>query len=204
MINQIQKVLIAGDSISYGYGPLVQDILHSKFEVSNLPAISNVGRSSVDLLTHIDEWMIKPKYDVIQVNCGLHDIRFYPEPKKHKVPLEQYAANVEEIIRRLRNETSVIVVWATITPVIDERWKNSAGGAVYERHESDVRNYNDAAECIMSKLNIPINDLHRVIEEAGKEECLGADGVHMTPKGYALLAKAVAVFVSTLKTSVYG
>ncbi len=196
MIKQVPKVLLAGDSISFGYGSLVQAILRNKFEVSNLP---ENGGTSANLLAHIDDWMVKPGYDIIHVNCGLHDIAIECETRRHRAPLEQYRMNVEEIIRRLKDETSAIIVWATTTPVIDERHTARKG---FDRHEQDVSVYNEAARRIMLKLNVPINDLHRVIEDAKKEICIGPDGVHMTETGYALLAKAVTEFFSTLTASI--
>ena len=43
---------------------------------------------------------------------------------------------------------------------------------------------------------IPVNDLYAIIIEADPEECLKADGVHMTEKGNEVLAPAVIATIN--------
>ena len=64
----------------------------------------------------------------------------------------------------------------------------------FDRHESDVEDYNRVATEIMSEHNVPINDLHTVAV-VQLDEILHEDGVHFTPEGYQLLAGAVAKFI---------
>ncbi|MCW4021063.1 MAG: SGNH/GDSL hydrolase family protein [Candidatus Bathyarchaeota archaeon] len=188
--------MLAGDSISFGYGPRVKTLLEGVFEVANLP---ENGKTSENLRVHINEWMIKPRFQVIHLNCGLHDLAIERNNNSHRVSLERYRENVEEIIRRLKNETSAILIWATTTPVIDE-WHRIRKG--FDRFESDVRLYNEATLKVMAGLNVPVNDLHAAIMEAGREKCIRLDGVHMNTIGYDLLAKAVADILLNLKNTV--
>ena len=175
MDENIRKVLLAGDSISFGYGPRVRRILDGIFDVENLP---ENGGPSANLLAHTDEWMIKPNFDIIHFNCGLHDLLVY------NVRLEVYESNLEKIVRRLTDETSSVLVWAMTTPVIGSQ---------------GILLLNEVARKVMTRHDIPANDLYKVIEEGGKERCIGGDHVHMTDFGYELLAKAVADFLLKLK-----
>ena len=185
MNDEVPNVLLAGDSISFGYGPRVRRLLNGTFNIENLP---ENGGTSANLLAHLEEWMIRTNFDLLHLNCGLHDLAIYKGAKTHTVQLEQYEENVETIIRRLRSETSVLLVWATTTPVIFERHHMSTG---FDRMEDDVRLYNKAADRIMSKYGVPVNDLYKTVEEAGREKCLAVDGVHFSASGYDILAKVV-------------
>ncbi|MSS70475.1 MAG: SGNH/GDSL hydrolase family protein [Candidatus Latescibacteria bacterium] len=191
-MNTKPKVLLAGDSISMGYGPHVQARLDGVCEVTNLPANSG---TSANLLAHADEWLIRPEFDVIHLNCGLHDLGRERDAVGPRVSLEQYEANLREIFCRLKEETGSRLAWATITPVVDERHAARKG---FDRFEKDVLAYNAVALRAAQAAGLPVDDLHRVVEAGGREGCVGPDGVHMTDAGNAVLADAVAAFVTDL------
>ena len=186
------KVLLAGDSISMGYGPLVAEMLGESHEVRLLP---ENGRTSARLLDRVDEWMIAPGWDVIHFNCGLHDISRKRDRTRTATPIGDYERNLRELVTRLRAESGAALAWATTTPVIDERHH---ARKPFDRRGDDVRQYNAAALRVVQEAGLPVDDLHAVIESAGREECLGPDGVHMTEKGNRHLAEAVAAFVRVL------
>lgn len=185
MSDKVPNVLLAGDSISFGYGPRVGRMLNSTFNIENLP---ENGGTSANLLAHLEEWMIRTNFDLIHLNCGLHDLAIYKGAETNTIQLEQYKKNVETIIRRIRSETSTLLIWATTTPVIYERHHMNTG---FDRMEDDVRLYNKVADRIMSKYRVPVNDLYKTVEEAGREKYLAVDGVHFSDSGYDILAKAV-------------
>jgi lysophospholipase L1-like esterase len=146
------------------------------------------GRTSANLLACFDEWALH-EADLIQVNCGLHDIAIHPG-KPRSISPDEYAANLKEIFERLAEQTAAKVIWATTTPVIDERHARVKG---FIRHEADVQEYNRIALEVAG--DVPVNDLHAAIVTAGTEECLSADGCHMTDKGNKVLARATAAKV---------
>lgn len=191
-MNAKPKVLLAGDSVSFGYGPHVRERLEGACDAVNLPAN---GGTSANLLAHLDDWLIRPEFDVIHLNCGLHDLARERDASGPRVSLEQYEVNLREVFRRLKGETRAALAWATTTPVIDERHAARKG---FDRHEKDVLAYNAVALRVAQEAGLPVDDLHRVVEEAGSEGCVGPDGVHMTDAGNVALADAVAGFIIDL------
>lgn len=188
-MNGRPKVLLAGDSISMGYGPVVASRIGDRYDVSILPAN---GGTSANLLAHVEDWFAAPNFDLIHVNCGLHDLGRERDKTGPRVDLRTYEANLRELFRRLRAETRSHLAWATTTPVIDER---HAARKDFDRYEKDVTAFNRVGVRVASEAGLPVHDLHAVVVGAGAEGCIGEDGVHMTKAGYDTLAKAVAEFV---------
>jgi lysophospholipase L1-like esterase len=76
--------------------------------------------------------------------------------------------------------------------VIYERHHTVKG---FDRDDRDVRRYNASADTVMRQAGVECLDLYAVIQQGGVEDCLGADGVHMTDKGNRVLAEAVAAAI---------
>jgi lysophospholipase L1-like esterase/dienelactone hydrolase len=184
----LPKVVLIGDSIRQGYAPFVAKRLEGKAIVFNP---EKNGGDSNSVRAHVDEWMIDQKPAVIHFNAGLHDLRFTKETGRHQVEVDAYAVALRQIVDRLRKETTAGVVFANITPVIDERY-NRKPDQMVTRHQADVLKYNAASEQVMRESGVPVNDLHWVVEQGGTAELLGGDGVHFTRVGYERLAEAVA------------
>jgi lysophospholipase L1-like esterase len=55
--------------------------------------------------------------------------------------------------------------------------------------------YNSVALELAAERNIPVDDLHAVIDDAGRTRLLKEDGVHFVDEGSRLLGEAVAAFV---------
>jgi len=178
------KVILVGDSIRMGYQPLVIEKLARHAEVL---APEKNGGDSRNVLANLDEWVLDLAADVLHLNCGLHDLKL--EGGAYQVPLEDYLHNVHEIADRVGERFGGRFIWATTTPVLDE-WHQKV--KPFERHEEDVRRYNEAALSIMQTHKVEISDLHRVIEQAGPQNCLREDGVHMNERANELLSDAVA------------
>jgi len=182
--------ILIGDSICMGYRPLVQQRLSDEVNILGIPG--NGGDSS-RMLENLDEWMINRDADLIHFNCGLHDLKFERTTKTYQQPLEVYEANLRKIVGRLQEETTKArVVWATTTPVMDER-HNAV--KPFDRYQRDVEVYNRVATAIMTEAGIVIDDLHSAIQNDDIGACLGMDGVHMTERGNRVLTDAVCTFI---------
>jgi acyl-CoA thioesterase-1 len=97
------------------------------------------------------------------------------------VPLDEYRANLEKIVARLK-KTGAALIWCTTTPMNHPD--------VY-RLPDDVDRYNEVAKGVMDKNGVQINDLNRRVHDF-KQPMWTPEGVHYTPEGYRELAKAAA------------
>ena len=179
--------MLLGDSIRLGYQPLVTRLLAGRALVTG-PARN--GGDSARTLERLDRWAIRAQPAVVHFNCGLHDLK--RRRGKHQVELAGYEANLREIVRRLR-ETGARLVFATSTPIVDER--HARRPVLFARVEADVRRYNEAAVGVMTEAGVSIDDLHGAVVAAGPERLLAGDGAHFTAAGYAMLAATVAAAV---------
>ncbi|HEY3131426.1 MAG TPA: GDSL-type esterase/lipase family protein [Acidobacteriota bacterium] len=184
---ELPKVVLLGDSIRMGYAPLVAKRLAGKARIVSTTANAE---DSGNVLRNLEDWVISEKPALVHFNCGLHDLKLSRERKQYQVDLGQYQKNLKQIVDRIRDATSAAVVFANTTPILDVR--HAKRGVGFDRFEADVERYNTAALTVMREADIPVNDLHWIIQRAGMEEMLGSDGTHYTPAGYERLADAVA------------
>lgn len=184
-------MILIGDSITGGFGGekagyalAVRQILAGQVLVDTLPAN---GGDSRNLLARLPEWLGETHYDLIHVNCGLHDIKRSHSSLDIQVPLDEYEANLHVLVTRLREQTTQLI-WARTTPVIDGQL---APGKDFDRYNADVDAYNRTADQVMAEHSVVVNDLHEAILTAGIAICLTEDGVHMRAEGNRALARRV-------------
>jgi lysophospholipase L1-like esterase len=188
--------VIIGDSIRLSYAPTVIEQLAGKAIVISPKA--NGGDSS-NVLKHLDQWVINEKPTVVHFNCGIHDTKKFKSTGRFQVPPDQYEANLRKIVERIREETNAVVLFATTTPIVDDRAAQTRRDRDYELLDASVRQYNTIAKKVMQELEVPINDLHSTLsnpERATKvEELIGSDGVHLKSDAKEQLGKAVGAFI---------
>jgi lysophospholipase L1-like esterase len=187
--DDLPVVALIGDSIRIGYEPFVAERLKGKARVVS-PGEEN-GGDSANLLKNLDRWAIATRPAVVHFNCGLHDIKVDRSSGERQVDLDAYRANLREIRERLERETSARLIFATTTPVLDDRHH---ANKPFDRREADVASYNAIACAVMASGLGPvtINDLHAVAEKLGPDLALMQDGVHFMPVASKALAEAVA------------
>ena len=180
----LPRVLIIGDSISIGYTPYVRTLLEGKANVHRIPQNGSNTRTGLEKL---DAWLRGEKWDVIHVNWGLHDLYRKKDDitADRAIAPEQYRKNLTELITRLKT-TKAQVIWCMTTPVPE--------GTV-GRVPGDELRYNIIARDIMTKNNIPINELHRYIEPNLSLYQRNAN-VHFSAKGSKHLAKHVSMHIN--------
>jgi len=179
---------LIGDSIAGGYAAGVQAELAREVAIEVRP---ENGEDSRRVLARLGEWLGERWYDVIHLNCGLHDLKRPHRTGEFQVPLNEYEANLRQIVTRLRQHTSRLI-WARTTPVIDGQPVNTKD---FDRFNRDVAAYNQVADKVMAASGVAVNDLHLAVVEAGAAACVSADGVHMTEQGYAVLSRHVAAAI---------
>jgi hypothetical protein len=168
------RILVLGDSISMGY---TLPLRHLMGERANVLRPAENCRSSRHLRQRLDEYLCSAKWDMIQFNCGLHDlVAIGPDGKglafsaggTIQVPLAEYRDNLEWIALRLKR-TGAALFWVSTTPV----------GATPFRRQADVVRYNAEALAVMNRHGIPVIDLHAyVLDGIDRGALQWSDGVH--------------------------
>jgi lysophospholipase L1-like esterase len=181
------SVLIIGDSISMGYTPFVQSKMSGMADVER---ISGNGADSADVRAHLDEWLSTSQFDLVSINCGLHDLKY---TDRHQVEAGQYEQNLVAIFEQLEKQGARIL-WVTTTPIHDER--HAARKARFRRLNQDVDEYNRIALKVVRARHIAVCDLNEVVRQRGAEQMLSKDGTHYEPAGYEILGSAVASAIS--------
>jgi lysophospholipase L1-like esterase len=190
---KLPKVVLIGDSIRLGYAPIVARQLDGKAVIAQSKA--NGGDSS-NVVKNLKKWAIDEQPDVVHFNCGIHDIKKDKQTGKFQTPPEKYEANLRTIVETLRKETKAKVIFATTTPILDDRAARQREQATYELLDASTAEYNEIARRVMKELDVPIDDLRAALgtgDELGK--VMTADGVHFTDEGRTKLGNAVAEFI---------
>jgi lysophospholipase L1-like esterase len=191
---KLPKVVLIGDSIRLAYAPAVAKKLEGKAAVVGPKAN---GGDSGNVLKHLKEWAVAENPAVVHFNCGIHDTKKDKKTGRFQVPPDQYEANLRKIVATLRKETKAAVIFATTTPIIDDRAAKGRADAAYELLDASTVEYNRIAARVMKELDVPVNDLRAACGEGeDRGRLIGADGVHFTPEGRTRLGDAVAAFVS--------
>lgn len=135
-VENLPKVVLLGDSIRMGYEPFV---------VKELAGIANVWspnencRTTDTIIYNLNSWIKKQSPDLVHINPGLHDVRtltFNSKPGETIVNSSHYRDNLETIFKWIQQNVDCKIIWATTTPVIDERIKARNGSFI--RYDSDV------------------------------------------------------------------
>lgn len=188
--SSLPEILIIGDSISLGYTPLVAEILSGQAVVEHHEGNAQHTGTGLEKL---DDWLGDGDWDLILFNWGLWDLCYrHPEStvpgRRDKVngtvthTLDQYRANLEELVARLK-KTGATLVWASTTLVPENEPGRFAG--------DDIR-YNQVAAEIMRTHGIRVVDLHAVTKAFAPELFRAPGDVHYTGPGYRKIAEHVA------------
>ena len=198
----MKKLFVLGDSISIQYGPFLRKMVGDRFQYDrkrgeaealadlDRPIGANGGDSGMVLNYLGREWDKQVRYDVLLVNCGLHDIKTDPTTGRKQVSPAEYRENLEEIVRIAR-EMAHSVVWIRTTDA-DERIHNTRSSSFYRYHD-DVVAYNAIADEVMSAQEIPIIDLYTFTRSFGTSAF--NDHVHYTEEIQCLQAAYIAGYL---------
>ena len=186
----MKNIYLIGDSIRFGatgspgYGVYVKEKLKGKAEVY---APNDNCRFAQYTLRYLYDWaqeLDTKKIDVVHWNNGLWDVlRLHGDDAL--TPVDVYASMLERVYKKIRLLfPNAKIIFALSTPVIEE-WANPD----FVRHNSEIKEYNEVAKSVMSRLGVKVNDLYSVAESWGEE--YHSDWVHFNEKGSEILADAV-------------
>jgi acyl-CoA thioesterase-1 len=183
----LPNVLIIGDSISIGYMVPLREELSGVANVYRPQ--TNCGPSSTGL-ENLDAWLGDRHWSLIQINHGLHDLKYMgpqgqnladpnSEASHQQIPPDQYAKNLNALAERLK-KTGAKIIWCETTPVPE----GAAGRVV-----GDSKKYNEIAKRVMASHEINTNGL---FDYASKNVPTREANVHYTPENSKKLAAFVA------------
>lgn len=197
----MKKLFVLGDSISIYYGPFLEKYIKGIFEYDrkgknqecknmNIASQTNGGDSS-NCLEYL-QLLPDLEYDVLLLNCGLHDIKTHPDGIQ--ITPEEYEKNLRAIVELVRNRGKKIV-WVSSTPVDDEQHNRVC--TEFFRYNKDLVVCNNIADKVMKELDVPVIDLYSFTENL--DEPLYVDHVHYFEPIRKLHAAFIAGSLLTLE-----
>lgn len=195
------RILLVGDSISAGYGDMVQKRMPG-WHVDRLN--TSEGIHHPNFLRLLEIVLLRYPYRLVHINNGIH---------LHGQGVEQYGQNLLGVfawIHMLSPETKI--VFATTTPLSRSVEKGElqdmdayhfsmgdkppvaqdAQGEYWvldEEASKIYRQLNEKATKLCARQGIPVNDLYQLCV---KENLQKSDGVHFCQKAYERLADQIA------------
>ena len=196
----LPNIFIYGDSISIAYTPVVRELLDGKANVYRLHVNGGDSSSFVSKMETLHSTMQSSKldghwtheWDIIQVNVGLHDLKYVVNRSKlEKVngtqvsSPDEYASNLKGIISFLSyHHPNAKLVFALTTPVPHGEPGRRAG---------DAARYNEVAlKVLESHPEIVVNDLYSLTKPHHSEWWIKPGNVHFNPKGIRAQGEEVA------------
>ncbi len=196
-----KRILLVGDSISVGYGGMVQKLMPG-WQIDRLN--TSEGIHHPNFLRLLEIALERYPYRLIHLNNGIH---------LHGQTVEQYGENLQRVLDWIHViSPGTKVVFATTTPLsrsltedelegFDARHFSMgekeplakdirAGYWVTDEKASEIYGeLNEKARQICAEHGIPVNDLYRLCVEENLQK---SDGVHFQEEGYRRLAHRVA------------
>ena len=169
----LPSVLLIGDSISRSYTVSVRKLLEGVANVHRAPA--NCGATDRGL-KYMDLWLDQGdgEWDLVYFNFGIHD--------RNRAP-EEYAANLEALVERLR-QTGATLIFARTTPFENKD--------VPDVDASEP--INAVSDEVMARLGVQVDDLHgAVVDQVADVQA--DDHTHFKAEGIALMAAHVAATI---------
>lgn len=209
----LPKLFVVGDSISLQYGPFLKQVMRGVFDYArksgeeaalknlDIPVGGN-GGDSERVLEYL-EAMVKDtawQPDVLQLNCGLHDIKTdaaQEDAGAKQVPLVTYRDNLEAIAALVADKRPTTrLVWVRTTPVSEAN--HNGGKKGFNRYNADVEAYNAEADAVLGVGGAQLLDLHTFSVNLGDADSLMPDGVHYIESAQAQQAAYIAGFLQRL------
>jgi lysophospholipase L1-like esterase len=202
-----KSIFVLGDSISIQYGPYLKKMLNGVFNYDRKrgeeqaladldnPVGANGGDSSMVLdylkKRYEDENL---NYDILLLNCGLHDIKTDPQTHNKQIQLEVYKENLKETLK-LMKKAGISVIWISTTPVVDEIHNSRMGQ--FKRYTEDLNAYNEAADNIMKEAGVSVIDLYTFTKNLGED--VFCDHVHFNENVRRMQAAFIAGYLGSMR-----
>ena len=179
--NDLPRVLLVGDSITYGYQEKVRELLRDVCYVDYVATSYAVDTKMYNQL--IQSFISDSEYALIHFNHGLHGIH---------LSKKSYKSRVKKLLSKVKDDVKLVLVATTI---VYKEGNKRLDGAWMKR----VRERNAAVQEIAEGKGCMVDDLYTVSSSIPKEYRY-VDGTHYLKEGYDILAATVAECIrNTLK-----
>ncbi len=170
-------LMLIGDDVMRRYEPYV---LQEMWETHSLQRFGERPETTGDALACVDKVPASPA--ILQISVGLEDLRL-DEDGRPQTSVETFAANLEAIIRHLReNRKHAKLYWTSILPVPE---------ACGQYARELVPDYNAAAQQVMDANDVYTNDLYRFVRD-NMPGYMAGDRMEFSKTELAMLGKQVA------------
>ena len=188
-----QTVVAIGDSITAygnfnGYLTMWDTFLAQHYPDLKIPNIINAGiggQTSQDLVARFQSDVVDKKPDMVTISIGINDVWSRLGAPHDEEILAAYKQNITKMIDMAQGAGIEVLL---LTPTIIVEDLNSEGNR-------RLAMYVEAEQQIAKEKKCAVVDLHRLFLAAlhkkpadGEPTWLTADGVHMKPLGYAIMA----------------
>ena len=159
------------------------------------------GNNTYNILDRLDSDVLSHQPDLVVMMVGTNDML----NSSNSVPLDQYEANLTQLIQRITNTGSQLAMMTVLPcyePYLLERHPASFYGD--DGPNGRVELANEVIQQVATTYNIPVIDTHTLFDLYGnvgdtvdslirnEANCGVRDGVHPTPEGYVLIGNAIA------------
>jgi len=194
-----ESLLFIGDSITEwgrfedpeklgdSYVRLLHDYIQVTYPTKSYKIINKgIGGNRVtDLAARWEEDVIQQKPDIVSIYIGINDVwRQLDNPQmKQQVFHEQYKEIYRDLIEQVKEKTRAKII--LLEPTVIEEVVSPKGNEMLKPYVEIVRELATEYETLL----VPTHDLFLDYLKVGKYP-LTTDGVHLTPAGNMLVAKA--------------
>ncbi len=175
--NDLPRILLVGDSITYGYNEKVRELLKGVCYVDYIATSYAIDSKIYNIL--IENFIKDSNYALIHFNHGLHGIH---------MTKRTYKSRMKKLLKKIK--TNVVLATSTVVYKAGNKKLDSKWNRRLEERNSSVKE-------LAEELGFKVDDLYSVSLSVPKEY-RADDGTHYMTDGYLLLAEAV---VKSVKNS---
>lgn len=188
------RVLLLGDSIRMGYEGYVKQDLEGRADViytdENGCDVSSTLWQANQIFKHQGD------FDLIHWNNGYWDMNIEAPMTEALHPIEEYKHFLTRMVKFFSQHTKTLV-FATSLPVKEQgsSLDNSGTGGLVTYNNQWVIDYNLAAQEVMSKYQVSVNDLYSFCLQ-DKNLYKSPDNLHLTDAGNKAVAEEIVDYIS--------
>ena len=149
---QRDRVLLIGDSISFGYYNAVRENLKEEYYVDEY-GISLAPSDTANILRGLKVLLDTYHYEAIHINIGLHGGVYDLADNQYAVYLREILTSIQEMAPQTK------IIFATTTPITNSTVSNDFAEDTY----TWIKDRNDMANAVCEELGITINDLYTMV-----------------------------------------